>query len=598
SHHFPHNFVASRVLRLSRGNRASVTEDREPIGNLLDFFEKMRDVDDGDSSRTKTIDQFEEVLEDPDLIAEQGITQAITINFEDGANGEFPGGDAFPSATGAGDDFGLQVFGTIVVSEAGPRTFGVNSDDGNQLYIDGALVVDDPDPHGAQNAFGTIDLSAGEHELELRYYERSGGAHVELFVNSEIGEVDSFEEGTFILLPAVGDPNGDSDGDGLFDFWENLYFNGLNEADGDGDPDGDGVSNIFEQTALSDPTRADSDGDSLTDGEEINGETATNPVLADSDFDGLNDGDERVENTDPLNSDSDGDSLEDGFEVLKGFDPLSAESNGGLPRFTVPGEPTLTFHQIGTLPTFHQQGGDNDRKDVTVRVHIDFEPKAEGEAEVIFESGGGTIGSSIVYEAGNKLVARSAGAGGLVLATAEHVLTEDQLGGGPVELIWTFDVSNEAGSQTIALWLDREKVAEDSQAVGGDWSGSNGASFGFQSSNFAGTGDNGALSGGDFLSGTIDLERGLQYYADRFFAIIGDQPEPTRLPSITEIRRVGTAITLGIADGSDRELTVYYSPDLQAGSWVPLAENHTGNTFEDTDPARTSRKEGYYRLGW
>ena len=73
-----------------------------------------------------------------------------------------------------------------------------------------------------------------------------------------------------------------------------------------------------------------------------------------------------------------------------------------------------TFNEIGDLPTFDNFEGGLDKKDVSFRVWIDFEPAAvdETEREMIWESGGGTVGLSLVYEAGNKLVLRAAGNGG------------------------------------------------------------------------------------------------------------------------------------------------------------------------------------------
>ncbi len=549
-----------------------------------------------------SMDGFQEALMDPGAIADQVAVNARQINFADGTDGNFSESNApFPlfADLGSRDDFGIHVTGTISITEPGVRTFGVNSDDGNQLLINGEIVVDDPDTHGSQDAFGSVDLAAGEHEIELFYYERSGGAHVEVFVNTALGDVDNFADGNFILLPAFGEPNGDTDGDGLLDFWEELYFQNLDET-ADNDPDGDGLDNAGELANRSHPGEADSDGDSLEDGDEVNGNPATSPILADTDSDGLRDDQETAEGTNPVNPDSDGDTLEDGFEVDQGFDPNAAASNGGLPRFVLLGAPTALFQTLSTMPTFHQNGGDNDRKNATFRMYVDFEPKAgEGESEVIFETGGGTIGSSIVYEGGNKLVARSAGSGGLVLAVIEHTLTQAQLDAGLLELIWTFNVSDDQGQQTISLWLDRELVGQDSQPVGGDWSGSNGASFGAASGNFAGTGENGGLSGGDFLSGSIDAERGLQFYAGRLFDVLGGAPSENTV-RITRIARVDGNTQLTFVSKNGDTYDVEYNVNLTSGNWVVIGADLAGNggevDFEDDDADRGGEPAGYYRV--
>jgi hypothetical protein len=62
---------------------------------------------------------------------------------------------------------------------------------------------------------------------------------------------------------------GDSDGDGMMDWYEDFY--GLNKAvnDAAGDPDLDGLSNLQEQAAGTNPATADTDADGMPDGWEI-----------------------------------------------------------------------------------------------------------------------------------------------------------------------------------------------------------------------------------------------------------------------------------------------------------------------------------------
>ena len=61
-------------------------------------------------------------------------------------------------------------------------------------------------------------------------------------------------------IPDIGaDEFTDTDGDGLDDGWERVFFNTLDE-DADGDPDGDGIANGTEYTSGSDPTSAASAG--------------------------------------------------------------------------------------------------------------------------------------------------------------------------------------------------------------------------------------------------------------------------------------------------------------------------------------------------
>ena len=120
----------------------------------------------------------------------------------------------------------------------------------------------------------------------------------------------------------------DSDGDGLWDGWENMMFGNLAQ-NGTADTDGDGLSNSLEYTLNTDPTVADSDGDGLSDGQEVN-TTHTDPSNIDTDNDGLTDAQEvNTTHTDPTNPDTDGDGLTDGQEVnVSHTDPTKADSDG------------------------------------------------------------------------------------------------------------------------------------------------------------------------------------------------------------------------------------------------------------------------------
>ncbi len=277
-----------------------------------------------------SVDAFKEVLADPAQIAESHVGTYTFINFRDNAQGNFPNDELpFPLWDSFGDrnDYGIHVTGKINVSEAGLRTFGVNSDDGFELLIDGAQVAAFPDARGSSDTFGSVDLSAGEHDIELFYFERGGGAQVELFVNTQLGAVEAFGDGSFVLLPGFGAPSPDANGNGLPDFWENNFFGNLDQT-AEGDPDSDGLTNAQELDAGTNPTVADTDGDGIMDG----AETDTDPTVADTDSDGLSDGEEIALGTDPTNRDTDNDGFGDGFENDNpDRDPLVAETGGGGP---------------------------------------------------------------------------------------------------------------------------------------------------------------------------------------------------------------------------------------------------------------------------
>jgi hypothetical protein len=141
-------------------------------------------------------------LPDPPRV---GTAVSNTINYRDPDDGwewihgkqmkDFPG---TVGGDGADDNFVLGARGTMHVSQDGVYTFFTFGDDGSQFRIVG---MTDPDwldrgctgggfstiPEGFkfdgwnENAWGTIDLAAGDYDLELIWKEGGGGAHVGLF---------------------------------------------------------------------------------------------------------------------------------------------------------------------------------------------------------------------------------------------------------------------------------------------------------------------------------------------------------------------------------------------------------------------------------
>lgn len=76
--------------------------------------------------------------------------------------------------------FSFQFRGIINLNTAGNYTFFTTSDDGSRLWINGNLVVDNDGRHGAEEQSGSVDLSAGSHEIIVGYFERKGGEVLEV----------------------------------------------------------------------------------------------------------------------------------------------------------------------------------------------------------------------------------------------------------------------------------------------------------------------------------------------------------------------------------------------------------------------------------
>jgi hypothetical protein len=109
---------------------------------------------------------------------------ASVINyFNTGGDGRYGNNEPFPGQViGVDvDDFVVLATATITIPSAGAWTFGVNSDDGFRLNI-GSFEVAHPSPRGPADTLAVFQIpAAGDYPLRLVYYERGGGAGLELF---------------------------------------------------------------------------------------------------------------------------------------------------------------------------------------------------------------------------------------------------------------------------------------------------------------------------------------------------------------------------------------------------------------------------------
>lgn len=263
------------------------------------------------------------------------------INYGAGAAGHFGSDLPFISGGTAPDNIVIQVTGPINIRTTGTYTFVGFSDDGQRLRIDGNEVFSYTGYD--RDTFGSVELTAGVHQIEYTMYEGGGGNHAELSMTQQAITIGSFVSATWELVEAAGT---DTDNDGMPDAYESA--NGLSptSASGNdgpaGDPDADNSSNANEYYLGTNPQQSDSDSDGLSDGAESGTgvwvsvtNSGTDPLNPDTDRDGLFDG---VENpglpstgfaqpgTSPLLKDTDGDSYADGSEIALGTSPISGAS--------------------------------------------------------------------------------------------------------------------------------------------------------------------------------------------------------------------------------------------------------------------------------
>jgi len=81
---------------------------------------------------------------------------------------------------GLTDNFIVHAIATLTVPADGEYTFRLRSDDGSELFIDGQLVIDHDGLHAAEDKDGSIQLTAGRHDLRVNFFEAGGGQELRL----------------------------------------------------------------------------------------------------------------------------------------------------------------------------------------------------------------------------------------------------------------------------------------------------------------------------------------------------------------------------------------------------------------------------------
>jgi hypothetical protein len=176
----------------------------------------------GANNLDAAIAQGTQHIQTPGSVPNTTTATAQTIAFTDPSanSGNFPGGRETPVAfpgDGPGDDnnFATVVTGTITVdpADAGTYTFAVYSDDSFRFRLPGTsgwtaaggagsfAIADGFQTSGCcDDAVGTINLAAGDYNLELIANEMTGGAGLGVWVAE--GTFTSFDPARFQLLGA------------------------------------------------------------------------------------------------------------------------------------------------------------------------------------------------------------------------------------------------------------------------------------------------------------------------------------------------------------------------------------------------------------
>jgi beta-glucosidase len=86
-----------------------------------------------------------------------------------------------PAKGVSGGSFSAKWTGTITPPTTGTYTFGITSDDGSRLSIDGKQIIDNWRDQGSTTQTAQVDLTAGKPvQVEMDYYQSGGGATANL----------------------------------------------------------------------------------------------------------------------------------------------------------------------------------------------------------------------------------------------------------------------------------------------------------------------------------------------------------------------------------------------------------------------------------
>lgn len=83
------------------------------------------------------------------------------------------------------DHFAIEFSTRLDIPSESLYTFGVISDDGSKVYIDGKEIIDNDGSHSADIRYGSVRLSRGLHEVKVEYFDDYMGQKLELYYRSD-----------------------------------------------------------------------------------------------------------------------------------------------------------------------------------------------------------------------------------------------------------------------------------------------------------------------------------------------------------------------------------------------------------------------------
>ncbi|MCX6854026.1 MAG: chitobiase/beta-hexosaminidase C-terminal domain-containing protein, partial [Verrucomicrobia bacterium] len=134
------------------------------------------------------------------ILSEATVIAPLINYVGDGGDGNYPDNLVLPNGTA--EPYAFKATGVITIPVTGSYVFGLNSDDGGRIKIDGVAVMTDDSNHGpVDNLSAPITLTAGPHSVEIIMWEGGGGDCVEFFAKAG---TDTVWNADFKLVGSVG----------------------------------------------------------------------------------------------------------------------------------------------------------------------------------------------------------------------------------------------------------------------------------------------------------------------------------------------------------------------------------------------------------
>ena len=145
----------------------------------------------------------------PIAVGTVSLADFVGFNSREGT-GHFDVNNPVPgiSSTRATDNYAVRAVGVLLAPSDGDYTFGLNTDDGARLRLDGVdVIVDDQRAPPHDSRYVTVFLTQGQHDVEWTWYNTSGGNSGGGAV-AEIFAAEGRRSGFDAAFKLVGDPTG------------------------------------------------------------------------------------------------------------------------------------------------------------------------------------------------------------------------------------------------------------------------------------------------------------------------------------------------------------------------------------------------------